>query len=261
MDITGSSALVTGGVGGLGAATVRRLAAAGARVVICDVDESKGQALASEVGGGARFVRTDVLSEDAVEQAVAAANETASLRVAVACHGGPAAGGRTLRSDRTPHSLQAFNDTIQSYLVGVFNVLRLSAAAMAGNQPVDDDGQRGVIVNTSSIAGFEGTIGQVAYAAAKGGVMGMTLTAARDLAVVGVRVATIAPGTFFTPAYGAPAEQLEAIWGPAVPFPKRMGRADEFGQLVVQIAENDYLNGEVIRLDGGLRFQPRGASS
>lgn len=261
MDITGASALVTGGAGGLGAATVRRLVDAGMKVVVCDIDEEKSRPLVEDLGGKAVFAQTDVLSEESVAQAVQVANAEGKLRVAVACHGGPAGGGRTLRSDGSPHSLEAFNDTIQSYLVGVFNVMRLSASAMSRNEPVSEDGERGVVVNTSSIAGIEGTIGQVAYAAAKGGVIGMTLSAARDLAVVGIRVMTIAPGTFVTPAYGVPPEQLEAVWGPAIPFPKRMGRPDEYAQLVVQIAQNSYLNGEIIRIDGALRFQPKGAST
>jgi NAD(P)-dependent dehydrogenase (short-subunit alcohol dehydrogenase family) len=174
----------------------------------------------------------------------------------VAVHGGFGGGGRTLRSDGTPHALEDFRRTIDHYLVGTFNVLRLAAEAIAGTDP-REDGERGVIINTASIAGYEGTIGTVAYAAAKGGVIGMTLTAARDLAVVGIRVVTIAPGTFITPAYGMDPERVEAMWAPAVPFPKRMGRPSEYARLVQAICENPYLNGEVIRIDGAIRFGPK----
>ncbi len=256
MDLEGASAIVTGGAGGLGEATVRRLAAAGARVVVADLAKDKGEALAAELGGSAAFVATDVTSEDSVAAAVARATELGPLRVAVAVHGGFGGGGRTLKADGTPHSLDDFRRVVDHYLVGTFNVVRLAAAGMSTAEP-QEDGQRGVIVATASIAGYEGTIGQVAYASAKGGVIGMTLAAARDLAVVGVRVVTIAPGVFITPAYGADPEQVEAYWGPAVPFPRRMGRPAEYASLVEAIVDNAYLNGEVIRIDGAIRFGPK----
>jgi NAD(P)-dependent dehydrogenase (short-subunit alcohol dehydrogenase family) len=255
MELDGAAALVTGGAGGLGEATVRRLSAAGARVVVADLAADRGRALADELGT-AEFVETDVTSEESVLRALERAATLGPVRVAVAVHGGFGGGGRTLKSDGTPHSLDDYRKVLDHYLVGTFNVLRLSAAAISKTEPLEG-GERGVIVNTASIAGYEGTIGQVAYASAKGGVIGMTLTAARDLAVVGIRVVTIAPGTFATPAYGMPEDQLDAIWGPVVPFPKRMGRPAEYAQLVEAICENPYLNGEVIRIDGAIRFGPK----
>jgi NAD(P)-dependent dehydrogenase (short-subunit alcohol dehydrogenase family) len=257
MDVDGSSAIVVGGAGGLGAATVRRLAAAGARVVIADLSENAGRVLADELGPGARFVQTDVLSDDSLSAAVAAAVEMGPLRVSVDTHGGPG-GGRTLDRNGSPLEMDQFTRVLQIFLQGAFNVLRLAAAAMAVNEPLDT-GERGVIINTASIAAYEGTIGQVAYSAAKGGIIGMTLPAARDLAVVGVRVATIAPGVFATPAYGKALDAVEAEWGPVVPFPKRMGQPDEYARMAMAIIDNPYFNGEVIRLDGALRFQTKGA--
>ncbi|HEV3280852.1 MAG TPA: SDR family NAD(P)-dependent oxidoreductase [Acidimicrobiales bacterium] len=257
MELEGAAALVTGGAGGLGEATVRRLVAAGARVVIADLARDKGEALAGELGPAAAFSETDVTSEESVAGALEQAAALGPVRVAVAVHGGFGGGGRTLKSDGTPHQLDDFRRTVEHYLVGTFNVVRLAAAAIGRSDP-RADGERGVIVNTASIAGYEGTVGTVAYASAKGGVIGMTIAAARDLAVVGIRVVTIAPGTFLTPAYGADPDAVEAMWAPAIPFPKRMGRPDEYAQLVQSVCENPYLNGEVIRIDGALRFGPRG---
>lgn len=254
MEISGSAAVVVGGAGGLGEATVRRLHADGAQVVVADLADEKGKALEQELAG-VRYVRTDATSEDDVNAALAEAQSLAPLRVSVDCHGGPASGGRLVGKDGSPLDLAGFKTTIDVYLTAVFNVMRLSAAAIAKQEPID--GARGVIINTASIAAFEGQIGQLPYAAAKGGVVGMTLVAARDLSPLGVRVVTIAPGTFLTPAYGKAGNQLEAYWGPQVPFPKRMGRSPEYGTLVASIVENDYLNGEVIRLDGALRFPPK----
>ena len=253
MQISGSSAVVVGGAGGLGEATVRRLHAAGAKVVIADLDDDKGKELASELD--ARYVRTDATNTDDVQAAFAEAESLAPLRISVDAHGGPASGGRLVGKDGTALDLDGFKTTIDVYLTAVFNVLRLAAAAMARQEPVD--GARGVIINTASIAAYEGQIGQLPYAAAKGGVVSMTLVAARDLSPLGIRVVTIAPGTFLTPAYGKAGDQLEAYWGPQVPFPKRMGRSAEYGAFVQSIVENDYLNGEVIRLDGALRFPPK----
>ncbi|GGV17849.1 3-hydroxyacyl-CoA dehydrogenase [Actinomadura cremea] len=253
MQISGSSAVVVGGAGGLGEATVRRLHAAGAEVVVADLADEKGKALEDELG--VRYVRTDATEEADVEAALAAATDAAPLRVSVDCHGGPASGGRLVGRDGSPLDLAGFRTTIDVYLTGVFNVMRLAAAAM-GRQD-DADGSRGVIVNTASIAAYEGQIGQLPYAAAKGGVVGMTLVAARDLSPLGIRVVTIAPGTFNTPAYGKAGDKLEAYWGPQVPHPRRMGQSPEYAALVEHICENDYLNGEVIRLDGALRFPPK----
>jgi NAD(P)-dependent dehydrogenase (short-subunit alcohol dehydrogenase family) len=253
MQISGSSAIVVGGAGGLGEATVRRLHAAGAKVVIADLADDKGKELANELD--ARYVRTDATNTDDVQAALAEAESLAPLRISVDAHGGPASGGRLVGKDGSPLDLDGFKRTIDVYLTGVFNVLRLAAAAMARQEPVD--GTRGVIVNTASIAAYEGQIGQLPYAAAKGGVVGMTLVAARDLSPLGIRVVTIAPGTFLTPAYGQAGDQLEAYWGPQIPYPKRMGRPAEYATFVQSIVENDYLNGEVIRLDGALRFPPK----
>lgn len=257
MQLQGSSAIVVGGAGGLGAATVRRLVTAGAKVVIADLAEETGQALAAELGDATQFVKTDVLSEDSVNAAIAVAVSMGDLRVSVDTHGGPG-GGRTLDRDGNPLAFDDFIKVVQIFLNGTFNVLRLAAASMAKNEP-QETGERGVIVNTASIAGFEGTIGQVAYGAAKGGIIGMTLPAARDLSVVGIRVGTIAPGVFATPAYGKAIDQIEAEWGPVVPFPKRMGHADEYAHMAMAIIENPYFNGEVIRLDAGIRFGTKGS--
>jgi NAD(P)-dependent dehydrogenase (short-subunit alcohol dehydrogenase family) len=255
MNITGSSAIVVGGAGGLGEATVRRLHAAGAKVVVADLADDKGKALEGELD--VRYVRTDATDEDSVAAAVAAAAELGPLRISVDTHGGPAVGGRLIGKDGSPLALAGFRTTVDVYLIGVFNVMRLAAAEIAKQEPIDEEGGRGVIVNTASIAAFEGQIGQLPYAAAKGGVVAMTLVAARDLSPLGIRVVGIAPGTFNTPAYGKAADQLEAYWGPQVPHPKRMGRSPEYAALVQQICENDYLNGDVIRLDGALRFPPK----
>ncbi|MFJ9710392.1 SDR family oxidoreductase [Streptomyces sp. NPDC101234] len=255
MLIEGSSALVVGGAGGLGEATVRRLHATGVRVVVADLADDKGKALEEELG--VRYLRTDATDEDSVASAVEVAEGVGEFRTAVDCHGGPAHGGRLVGRDGAPLDLAGFRTTVDVYLTGVFNVLRLAAAGIARTAPVGEDGGRGVIVTTSSIAAYEGQIGQLPYAAAKGGVSAMTLVAARDLAPLGIRVVSIAPGTVLTPAYGKAADQLEAYWGPQVPHPRRMGHPEEFAALVQHLCENPYLNGEVIRLDGALRFPPK----
>ncbi|MEU1185814.1 SDR family oxidoreductase [Streptomyces sp. NPDC005820] len=255
MLIEGSSALVVGGAGGLGEATVRRLRTAGARVVVADLADDKGKALQDELG--VRYVRTDATDEDSVAAAVREAEDAGEFRIAVDCHGGPASGGRLVGKDGSPLALEGFRTTVDVYLTGVFNVLRLAAAAIARTAPAGEDGGRGVVVTTSSIAAYEGQIGQLPYAAAKGGVSAMTLVAARDLSPLGVRVVSVAPGTILTPAYGRAGEQLEAYWGPQVPHPRRMGRPEEYAALVQHLCENDYLNGEVVRLDGALRFPPK----
>jgi NAD(P)-dependent dehydrogenase (short-subunit alcohol dehydrogenase family) len=253
MEIDGNSAIVVGGAGGLGEATVRRLHAAGAKVVIADLADEKGKALEAELG--VRYVRTDATDEDSVRAAIAEAEALGPFRISVDTHGGPATGGRLVGRDGEPLSLDGFRTTIEYYLISVFNVMRLAAAAIARQEPVDEN--RGVIVTTASIAAYEGQIGQIPYAAAKGGVVSMTLVAARDLSPLGIRVVTIAPGTFLTPAYGQAGDKLQEYWGPQIPHPKRMGQPPEYAGLVEHICANDYLNGEVIRLDGALRFPPR----
>ncbi|MEV0580198.1 SDR family oxidoreductase [Streptomyces sp. NPDC050392] len=255
MLIKGVTALVVGGAGGLGEATVRRLHAAGADVVVADLADEKGKALESELG--VRYVRTDATDAASVAAAVGEAESTGPFRIAVDCHGGPAGGGRLVGKGGEPLDLDAFRTTIDVYLTGVFNVLRLAAAAIARTAPCGEDGDRGVVVTTSSIAAYEGQVGQLPYAAAKGGVSAMTLVAARDLSPLGIRVVTVAPGTVLTPAYGRSAEQVAAHWGPQVPHPRRMGRPEEYAALVQHLCENDYLNGEVVRLDGALRFPPK----
>jgi NAD(P)-dependent dehydrogenase (short-subunit alcohol dehydrogenase family) len=256
MRLEKSSAIVSGGAGGLGEATVRRLAEAGMSVVVADLDADRGTALAEEHGPSVRYIQTDITLEESVQGAVAAAQEHHPLRVSVAAHGAGSPTGRVVGRDGVPMSLAAWNKTIDVYLTGTFNLLRLAAAAMSGNTGLDD-GASGVVINTASIAAYEGQVGQAAYAAAKAGVVGLTLAAARDLAPVGVRVMSIAPGTFFTPAFRLGEEEAEARWGAGVPFPKRMGRPAEYAALVEQIAVNDYLNGETIRIDGAQRLGPK----
>ncbi|MFF1732147.1 SDR family NAD(P)-dependent oxidoreductase [Streptomyces sp. NPDC058247] len=256
MDISRVSALVTGGAGGLGEATVRRLAAEGTAVVIADLDDDRGKALAADLCGKVTYVRTDVLDEQSVRGAIAAAQEMAPLGITVNAHGGGAGASRVVGRDGEPASFEQFQWYVNLFLNGTFNVLRLAAAAMAQNS-ADAAGNRGVVINTASIAAYEGQIGQTAYSAAKAGVVGLTLPAARDLTKAGVRVMAIAPGTFFTPAFQMDRETAEQRWGSGVPFPQRMGSPSEYAALVAHIASNDYLNGEVIRLDGALRFGPK----
>ncbi|MFA9430553.1 SDR family NAD(P)-dependent oxidoreductase [Egicoccus sp. AB-alg2] len=254
MQLTDRSvALVTGGASGLGNAAARALHAAGASVLLLDLPTADGDAAAKEVGDRARFVPTDVTDADAVAEAVAQARELGEVRVAVHCAGvGWAA--RVLGREG-PHDLDLFRKVVEVNLVGTFNVLRLAAEAMAANEPVGDD--RGVVVNTASIAAFDGQIGQAAYSASKGGVVGLTLPVARDLARHQIRVCTIAPGTFDTPMLAGLPEEARTALAENIPHPHRLGRADEYGLLVTQIVANPYLNGEVIRLDGALRMAPR----
>jgi NAD(P)-dependent dehydrogenase (short-subunit alcohol dehydrogenase family) len=253
MNIEGSGALVAGGASGLGEATARRLHARGAVVTIADVNVEKGEALGDELG--VRFVACDVREEDQVQAAVdAAAEADGGLRISVCCAGIGWA-QRTV-SKQGPHDLDIFTNVVRVNLIGTFNVLRLAAAAMSDND-LDDDGERGVCVNTSSIAAFDGQIGQVAYSASKGGIVGLTLPAARDLAGRGVRVVTIAPGLFDTPLLGALPEEARAALGAGIPFPSRLGRPSEYAELVGTIVGNTMLNGETIRLDGALRMPPR----
>ena len=254
MDIEGKGAIVSGGASGLGAATVRRLHAAGANVVIADVNPEKGEPLAEELG--IPFVQTDVREEDQVQAAVdKAAEAEGGLRIAVSCAGT----GIPIKvaSSKGPHPLDAFKVIIDINLVGTFNLMRLAAFSMLTNNEPDAEGERGVCINTASVAAFEGQVGQIAYSASKGGVVAMTITAARDLADKGIRVNTIAPGLFDTPLLGALPEDKRAALGAQVPFPSRLGRPEEYAQLAQQIAENPMLNGETIRLDGAIRMAPR----
>jgi NAD(P)-dependent dehydrogenase (short-subunit alcohol dehydrogenase family) len=255
VKIDGSGALVAGGASGLGEATVRRLLGGGAQVVIADLNEERGQALAEELGSQAEFVRVDVSDPDAVQGAVAAAAALpGGLRISVCCAG--VGWAERLAGKRGAHTLQPFETVIRVNLIGTFNVLRLAAAQMLENEPAES-GERGVCINTASIAAFEGQIGQISYSASKAGIVGMTLPAARDLASMGIRVCTIAPGTFDTPLLGALPEDAREALASSIPFPSRLGRAEEFAALAEHIVENEMLNGETIRLDGALRMPPR----
>jgi len=255
MQIKGATFLVTGGGSGLGAASVRELISAGASAIIADVNEPVGQALAEELGKQTKFVKTDVTDEASVKAAIAAAVSTyGGLRGAVNCAGvGVAA--RVLGKEG-PLDLAVFARVVQVNLIGTFNVIRLAAAVIAEQQPLAD-GERGVIVNTASVAAFDGQIGQAAYSASKGGVVGMTLPIAREFARSGIRVVTIAPGLFDTPMMAALPEEAKKSLGQQVPFPPRLGRPSEFAALVRHIAENVMLNGETIRLDGAIRMAPK----
>ncbi|MEA2128213.1 MAG: hypothetical protein QOJ85_1104 [Solirubrobacteraceae bacterium] len=255
MRIEGSGALVVGGASGLGEAAARALHERGAHVVVADLDADRGAALAAELGERASFVATDVTQAEQVEAAVAAAAQPpGGLRISVQCAGIGYA-ERVARA-RGPHRLDAFERVVAVNLTGTFNALRLASAAMLANDP-DESGERGVCVNTASIAAYDGQIGQIAYAASKGGVVAMTLPAARDLAASGIRVCAIAPGLFDTPLLaGLPAE-ARAQLAAAIPFPPRLGRPPEFAALACHIVTNVMLNGEVIRLDGALRMAPR----
>ncbi|MFQ5400517.1 MAG: 3-hydroxyacyl-CoA dehydrogenase [Anaerolineae bacterium] len=255
MQINERTFLVTGGSSGLGAACVRRLAAAGGNVVIADVNVAAGEQLAAELGSRARFAATDVSDESAVQAAVNQALDAfGGLRGAVNCAGIAIASKVIGRSG--PHDLGAFSKVLQVNLVGTFNVIRLAAAAMSQGEP-GDSGERGVIVNTASVAAFDGQIGQAAYSASKGGVVGMTLPIARELARHGIRVMTIAPGIFDTPMLAGLPEPARQSLATQVPFPSRLGRPDEYAALVQHIIENQMLNGEIIRLDGAIRMAPR----
>lgn len=255
MELAGRVFLVAGGGSGLGAATAALLASAGGRVLIADLNAAAGAATADSLGAGARFAQADVTDEAAVQAAIAmAVREFGALHGAICC-AGVAPGERVLGRDG-PHSLASFSRAVQINLVGTFNVARLAAAAMAGNQP-DAGGERGVIINTASIAAFDGQIGQAAYAASKGGVVSMTLPLARELARFGIRVMTIAPGIFDTPMVAGFPEEVRRSLGQQVPFPSRLGRPEEYAALVRHIVENPMLNGEVIRLDGAVRMAAR----
>ncbi len=255
MQIKNNTFLVAGGGSGLGAATVRALSEGGANVVIADINKVTGEALAAELGAGARFIQTNVSDESAVQAAVSlAVSEFGTLNGAINCAGIGVA-EKTVGKDG-PHSLGSFKKVIEVNLIGTFNVIRLAAAQMAGQQP-NDAGERGVIVNTASIAAYDGQIGQAAYSASKGGIVGMTLPIARDLSRLGIRVVTIAPGLFDTPLLAGLPEDVKKVLGSQVPFPPRLGRPSEYAALACHIIENEMLNGEVIRLDGALRMPPK----
>ncbi len=247
--------MVTGGASGLGSATVRKLHSLGAQVLIADLNQEAGKALEDELGEGALFIETDVTQETSVKRAVeGAVNQHGGVHILVNCAG--IAIAEKILGRAGPHDLEHFNRVIEVNLIGTFNALRLSAAAMERNQPTEE-GERGVIVNTASVAAFEGQIGQTAYAASKGGIVSLTLPAARELSSQGIRVVTIAPGIFDTPLLAELPERARISLGKQVPFPPRLGRPDEYAALVQHIVENVALNGETIRLDGALRMGPQ----
>jgi len=255
MDIQGIGAFVSGGASGLGEATTRALVDRGARVAIADVNDEKANALAAELGDVAIAVHCDVTSEEETQAAVGAAVEAfGELRLAVGCAG--VGWAEKTVSKRGAHQLLPFETVVRVNLIGMFNVLRLSAAAMNENEP-GEDGERGAVIMTASIAAFDGQIGQISYSASKAGIAGMTLPAARDLSGRGIRVCTIAPGLFDTPLLAALPEEARLALGAGVPFPQRLGLPAEYAQLAISIAENRMLNGETIRLDGALRMPPR----
>ncbi len=255
MDITGKVALITGGASGLGAGTAKMIVAEGGHVVIADVNEAAGQALVKELGHTARFVRTDVTDAAQADAAVKTAmDEFGALHISIQCAG--IADAQRVIGKNGPADLERFSKVIRINLIGAFNVARLAAWVMAPNAP-NEEGERGVIINTASVAAFDGQIGQAAYAASKGGIAAMTLPLARDLSGVGIRVMTIAPGIFDTPMLAGMPEDVRASLAAMVPFPKRLGKPSDYAQLVRDIIENPMLNGEVIRLDGAIRMAPK----
>ena len=256
MNLEGSSSIITGGASGIGEASARQLAAAGSRVVIADLNEEKGEAVASELGG--LFVKCDVRSIEDVDAAISAASEMGPIR-AVVNSAGIGWAGRTVDRNGEPFDLDAFQRVIDINLVGTFNMLSRSAAAMSKTDPLTEDGQRGVVINMASVAAQDGQIGQCAYSASKGGVTGMTLPIARDLSAVGVRVNTVLPGLIDTPIYGEgeASDQFKAHLGSSVLFPKRLGYAEELAFMVMDLITNPYMNGECVRVDGGVRLPPK----
>jgi len=256
MELEGASVLVTGGASGIGEASARRLAVLGAKPVICDLNEAKGKTVAAELKG--EFVKTNVTDADEVQAAVDAALRLGPLRALVNAAGLGSA-SRTVNREGKPFPLDQFEFVVRVNLIGTFNCIRLAAAAMSKQDPVDDEGQRGAIVNLASVAAFDGQIGQAAYSASKGGVVGLTLPVARDLAAVGIRVNTIAPGLIDTPIYGQGegSEKFKANLAQNVLFPKRLGYASELASMVAELITNDYMNGETLRVDGGIRMPPK----
>ncbi|MCP4211985.1 SDR family NAD(P)-dependent oxidoreductase [Candidatus Marimicrobium litorale] len=263
MDLKDKVAVITGGSSGLGRATVKRFVANGAKAVIFDMNEEKGQQLVDEFGGSVIFCNVNVTSEESVQAGIAAAMDAFGA-IHICCNFAGTGNAIRTMGKKGPFPLDEFNKIIQINLVGTFNVLRLCAEKMSDNEVINDDGGRGVIINTASVAAYEGQVGQAAYSASKGGVVGMTLPIARDLSVLGIRVNTIVPGLIATPLMMGGAEEMtpeiaEFLQPLAsqVLYPKRLGKADEIAQLAQQIAENDYINGECIRMDGGIRMQPK----
>lgn len=256
MQLTDKVAIVTGGASGLGRATTEHLLAKGAKVVIFDLNDEQGQNVAAELGANCAYVKVNVADEESVKAGIEfTVNTFGAVHVTVNCAGiGSAA--RTY-GNKGPHDLGVFSKVIQVNLIGTFNVLRLAAEAMARNEPVTEDGERGVIINTASVAAFDGQVGQVAYSASKGGIVGMTLPIARDLSPYGIRVNTIAPGIFNTPLMNASPDKVKMPLIDATQFPKRLGHPSEYAQLVASMIENNFFNGEVVRLDGAIRMQPR----
>ena len=255
MEINGSSAIITGAASGLGEATARKLAADGVRVTVFDRNEERGKGVVAEIGGSANFIGGDVTDPDDCQKAVDQAADGGNLRIVVNC-AGTGWVGRVINRDGTPHELGVFQFIQTLNVIGTFNVMTRAASAMATIEP-QADGERGVIVNTASVAAFDGQIGQLAYSASKGAIVGMTLPAARDLAVVGIRVLAIAPGLFDTPLLAMLPDEARDALAQSVNFPKRLGNPAEFGELVAHIAKNSYLNADVIRLDGGIRMPPK----
>jgi NAD(P)-dependent dehydrogenase (short-subunit alcohol dehydrogenase family) len=255
VKVEGAGALVAGGASGLGAATSRALHAAGASVLIADLNAEKGEALVAELGDRARFLEANVMEPEPVQAAVdAAAEAEGGLRISVCCAG--IGWAQRTAGKQGAHDLEIFHNVIKVNLIGTFNVLRLACTAMNENEP-DEAGERGVCINTASIAAFDGQIGQVAYAASKGGIVGLTLPAARDMSSRGIRVNTIAPGLFDTPLLAALPQEARDALGATIPFPSRLGKPEEYAALALHIAENTMLNGETIRLDGALRMAPK----
>ena len=255
MDIRGFSAVISGGASGLGAATARKIVEAGGLVTILDRDREKAKDLASQLGNGTDYVVADVSDENEVQAAIDVALGHAPLRAVINCAGIGIA-ERTIGRDGTPHSLAAFDRIIRVNLIGTFNLLRLGASAINKSEPLEF-GERGVIINTASIAAYDGQIGQLAYSASKGAIVGMTLPAARDLSAAGIRVVTIAPGIMDTPLLGQLPDQIREMLASGVPFPHRLGVPEDFASMAMEIIRNGYLNGEVIRLDGALRMPPK----
>ena len=256
MELDGASVIVTGGASGIGEASARRLSVLGARPVICDLNEDKGKAVAKELDGV--FVKTDVADPEQVQAAIVAAQELGPIR-ALVNGAGIGNASRTVNREGEPFPLERFEFVLRVNLIGTFNCLRLVAAAMSKQDPVDADGQRGAIVNIASVAAFDGQIGQAAYSASKGGVVGLTLPVARDLSAVGIRVNCITPGLIDTPIYGQGegSEKFKAHLGQSVLFPRRLGHASELASMVAECISNDYMNGETLRVDGGIRMPPK----
>jgi NAD(P)-dependent dehydrogenase (short-subunit alcohol dehydrogenase family) len=257
MRIEGSVALVTGSGSGLGEATARHLHGLGAHVVLFDISEDRIRALASQLGERVDFCAGDATDEAATRRVVEQATAIGDLRIAVACAGGGAQGQRLVKRDGSPHELGLFMDTMQLNVVSTFNTMRFAGAAMSQLDPDNDDGERGTMVITSSLAGYEGQIGTIAYSAAKAAIIGMTLVGARDLAASGIRVNCIAPGTMDTTAWSQADPAVKAALESKVPFPRRFGRVEEFADLVAHLVTNRYINGHVVRLDGAIRFDPK----